>query len=195
LSDKPKVLCFAGSLRQDSLNKKLARQACEFATAAGAEATFIDLKEYPLPIYDGDIEAASGLPENAVKIKELMEGHDAFLIACPEYNSSITAALKNAVDWASRPAPGEKNLQCFTGKVTGLLSASPGALGGMRGLVVVRLLLSNIGVIVVPEQHSISKANEAFDQGGKIIDEKNKQSVERVVQSVIAIVRGRLATS
>jgi len=193
MTDNPKILCFAGSLRQDSLNKKLARQACEFAQAAGAEATYMDLKEYPLPIYDGDIEKASGLPENALKIKEMMKAHNGFLLACPEYNSSITAALKNAVDWASRPAAGEKNLECFTGKVAGLMSASPGALGGMRGLIIVRSMLSNIGVIVVPEQHSISKADQAFDGEGKIIDEKNKQSVDKVVQHVIKIVRGQKA--
>jgi chromate reductase, NAD(P)H dehydrogenase (quinone) len=193
MTDKPKILCFAGSLRQDSLNKKLARLARDLAAAAGAEATFIDLKEYPMPIYDEDIEQASGLPENASKLKELMKSNHAFLIACPEYNSSITAALKNAIDWASRPAPGEKPLECFTGKVAGLMAASPGGLGGLRGLVVVRSLLSNIGVIVVPEQHAIPKATEAFDGDGKFTDEKDKKSVDKVAKSVVAIVRGQLA--
>ena len=193
MADKPKILCFAGSLRRDSFNKKLARQAMELAQVAGAEATFLDLKEYPLPVYDGDLEAEGGLPENAKKIKELMKAHDAFLIASPEYNSSISGALKNAIDWASRPVPGEKPLICFSGKVVGLMAASPGALGGLRGLIVVRSLLSNIGVVVVPEQIAISKAQEAFDGEGKIIDEKNRQSVEKIVQRVVDLVRGQIA--
>ncbi len=193
MGEKPRILCFAGSLRKDSLNKKLARQAMELVQAAGAEATFLDLKQYPLPVYDGDIEAESGLPKNAGQIKELMKAHDAFLIASPEYNSSISGALKNAIDWASRPVPGEKPLVCFSGKVAGLMAASPGALGGLRGLIVVRSLLSNIGVIVVPEQIAISKAQEAFDGEGKIIDEKNRQSVEKIVQRVVDLVRGQIA--
>lgn len=193
MTDKPKILCFAGSLRKDSFNKKLARVAVECATAAGAEATFLDLKEYPLPIYDGDLEAADGLPENALKIKDLMKAHDAFSIASPEYNSSISGALKNAIDWASRPSKDEKPLVCFTGKIAGLMAASPGAMGGLRGLVVVRSLLSNIGVVVVPEQIAISKAQEAFDADGKLTDPKNQQSVERIAKRVFDIVRGQIA--
>ncbi|MBS1993672.1 MAG: NAD(P)H-dependent oxidoreductase [Cyanobacteria bacterium SZAS LIN-3] len=195
MADKPKILCFAGSLRRDSLNKKLAKQACALAEKAGAEATFIDLKDYPMPIYDGDIEAESGLPENAKKLKALMKSHDAFLIACPEYNSSITAALKNAIDWASRPEPDEKPLACYVGKVAGLMAASPGALGGLRGLVVVRSLLSNINVLVVPEQHAISRAAEAFDGEGKLVDAKNQQAVEKIVNRVVGLVRGQQALS
>ncbi|MBS1996703.1 MAG: NAD(P)H-dependent oxidoreductase [Cyanobacteria bacterium SZAS LIN-2] len=195
MADKPKILCFAGSLRRDSLNKKLAKQACALAEKAGAEATFIDLKDYPMPIYDGDIEAESGLPENAKKLKALMKSHDAFLIACPEYNSSITAALKNAIDWASRPEPDEKPLACYVGKVAGLMAASPGALGGLRGLVVVRSLLSNINVLVVPEQHAIARAAEAFDGEGKLVDAKNQQAVEKIVNRVVGLVRGQQALS
>jgi chromate reductase len=193
MADKPKILFFAGSLRKDSFNKKLALQAMQIGLAAGAEGTFLDLKEYPLPIYDGDLEGAEGLPENAIKIQKLMKAHDAFLIASPEYNSSISGALKNAIDWASRPVPGDKGLECFTGKVAGLMSASPGALGGMRGLIILRSLLSNIGVIVVPEQSPISKAQEAFDVDGNIVDGKNKQAVEKTVARVIEIVRGQIA--
>src|SRR3978361_1282663 len=106
MSYTPRILCFAGSLRRDSLNKKLVQIAMSGAKAAGADVTFVDLKDLPLAVYDGDVEAEQGIPENAQKLKELMLANDAFLIAAPEYNSSITGALKNAIDWASRPAPG-----------------------------------------------------------------------------------------
>ena len=190
MSDKVKILCFAGSLRKDSFNKKLVKEAMALAEAAGAEVTYLDLKEHPMPIYDGDIEAESGLPANAVKIKKLMKECDAFLIASPEYNSSISAALKNAIDWASRPEPGEKPLVCFTGKVAGVMAASPGAFGGLRGLVTLRSLLGNIGVLVATEQIAIAKAPEAFDGDGKLIDDKNKQTVDRIVKRVIQIAAG-----
>src|SRR5690349_9411572 len=121
MSDKPKILAFAGSLRKDSYNKKLVKIAIAGAQAAGAEVTYLDLKELPLPIYDQDIEDSEGLPENAKKLKEMMHAHQGLLLACPEYNSSITAALKNAIDWASRPATCEAMLACFTGRVTSLM--------------------------------------------------------------------------
>jgi NAD(P)H-dependent FMN reductase len=175
-----KVLCFAGSLRKDSLNKKLVKVAMEGARNAGAEVTFVDLKDLPMPIYDGDIEAAEGLPENAKKFKRMLMEHDALLIASPEYNSSISAALKNAIDWASRPEPGETNLQAFTGKVAGLLAASPGALGGLRGLVTLRSVLGNIGIIVVPDQLAVSKADGAFNDDGTMKDSKQEGNVHRI---------------
>lgn len=184
MAEKPKVLCFAGSLRRDSLNKKLAKLAGKLAEEAGAESTFIDLKEFDLPIYDGDYEAENGLPESAKKLKKIMKEHQAFLIASPEYNSSITAALKNAIDWASRPEPGEKNLECFTGKVAGLLAASPGALGGIRGLVTVRSILGNIGVIVIPEQIAIGQAGDAFNEDGTLKDSKKQDTVGKIAARV-----------
>lgn len=175
-----KILCFAGSLRRDSLNKKLVKIALEGAKKAGAAVTFIDLRDFPLPLYDGDLEAEKGIPENALKLKEILKQHQGFLIACPEYNSSITGVLKNAIDWASRPMPGEKQLECFTGKLAGIMAASPGALGGLRGLVTVRSILENIGMIVIPEQIAISAAHEAFDQEGKLKDEKKQATVEKI---------------
>jgi NAD(P)H-dependent FMN reductase len=176
----PKILCFAGSLRRDSFNKKLVKIAMSGAKNAGAEVTFIDLKDYPLNVYDGDIEAEQGIPENAMKLKEIMLAHQGFLIASPEYNSSISGALKNAIDWASRPAPGEGPLACFKGKVAGIMAASPGALGGLRGLVHVRAILENIGVIVVTEQVAVSKANAAFNEDGSLADEKQNASVIKI---------------
>src|SRR5437660_769473 len=138
-----KILAFAGSAKKDSYNKKLVAIAVEGARAAGAEVTLIDLKDYPLPIMDEDLEK-EGTPANATKLKELFKAHDALLIASPEYNSSITPLLKNTIDWVSRPAPGEKPLAAYTGKVALLIAASPGGFGGLRGLVTVRSILGNI---------------------------------------------------
>src|SRR5262245_60812982 len=164
----PKILAFAGSTREGSFNKKLVRIAAAGARAAGAEVSTLDLRDLPLPLYDGDLEARDGLPENAKKLKELMVAHQGFLISSPEYNSSVTGVLKNAIDWASRPAPGEPSLVAFTGKAAALMSASPGALGGLRGLVHLRAILSNINVLVLPDQVAVPLAGEAFVDDGTL---------------------------
>jgi chromate reductase, NAD(P)H dehydrogenase (quinone) len=180
-----KILAFAGSARKDSFNKKLVKIAAEGARNAGAEVTYLDFRDLPLPLYDADLEEAEGLPENACKLKALMKAHQGFLIACPEYNSSITPLLKNAIDWASRPEPGEPSLVCFKEKIAVLMSASPGGLGGLRGLIHVRSILSNIGVLVLPDQKAIGNAHEAFDENGKLKDQAQ--------QSAIAQLGGKLA--
>ena len=172
-----KIFAFAGSARRDSFNKKLVKIATEGARAAGAEVTYLDFRDLPLPLYDGDLEEAEGLPANARKLKELMKTHQGFLIACPEYNSSITPLLKNAIDWASRPEPGEPSLVCFKEKVAVLMSASPGDLGGLRGLVHVRSILSNIGVLVLPDQKAIGNADQAFDENGNLKDESQQTAI------------------
>lgn len=173
----PRILAFAGSLRAGSFNKKLVRIAVEGARQAGAEVTLIDLRDYPLPVFDEDVEA-QGTPENALKLKELMFAHRGLLISCPEYNSSITAALKNAIDWISRPIPGKPRLACYIDKVACLMSASPGALGGLRGLVHVRAILGNIGVLVLPDQISISDAANAFDAEGQLRDAGKQAGIQ-----------------
>lgn len=182
-----RVLAFAGSLRRDSYNKKLARIAAEAARSAGAEVTFLDLVDLPLPIYDGDFEAEHGIPPNAKRLKTLMKEHQAFLIASPEYNSSISGVLKNAIDWASRAEKSEPALTAFRGKVAGLLAASPGQLGGLRGLVTVRAILGNLQVIVVPEQVALPRANEAFSAEGALVDSKVQSSVEALAARVVHI--------
>ena len=174
----PKILAFAGSTRKDSFNKKLVKIAADAARNAGADVTYLDLKDIPMPLYDGDLEAEQGIPENAKKLKALMTAHDGFLISAPEYNSSISGVLKNSIDWASRPSPNEAPLVCFAGKVVTLMSASPGALGGLRSLVTVRSLLSNIQVIVLPNQVAVPKAHEAFDAEGKLKEPKQQSTIE-----------------
>ncbi|NJR38135.1 MAG: NAD(P)H-dependent oxidoreductase [Leptolyngbyaceae cyanobacterium CSU_1_4] len=172
-----KILAFAGSARKDSFNKKLVKIAAEGARVAGAAVTYLDFRDLPLPLYDEDLEAAQGLPENVRQLKALMKLHQGFLIACPEYNSSITPLLKNAIDWASRPEPGEPSLSCFKDKVAVLMSSSPGALGGLRGLVHVRSILGNIGVIVLPDQRAIGNSHQAFDANGNLKDASQQASI------------------
>ena len=182
---KPKILAFAGSLRKDSYNKKLAAVAADMARAAGADVTHVDLRDYPMPIYDGDIEAASGIPDIALKFRELMKSHNGFLISAPEYNSSISGVLKNTIDWASRPRDREPKLVCFTGKIVGLLAASPGALGGLRGLFHVRDIFLNINSIVLPTMYAMTGADTAFDSNGQLKDEARRQKVEGVVIALL----------
>lgn len=184
-----RILAFAGSLRKESFNKKLIQVAAQGARNAGAEVTVIDLRDFPLPIYDGDLEASQGLPENGRKLKDLFLAHQGLLISSPEYNSSITGVLKNTIDWVSRPVAGAKPLAEFTGKIAGLVAASPGALGGLRGLVHLRSILGNIGVLVIPEQQAIAKAADAFMPDGKLKDEKQQQGVERVGTRVAELVQ------
>ena len=185
MTTTPRILAFSGSLRQESLNHTLVTLASKHAEALGAEARLIRLRDYPLPVYDGDIEA-QGWPENLEPLKDHFRWADGFLISTAEYNSSVTAALKNAIDWVSRPSdPSEPRLVGFTGKTAGLLAASPSPLGGLRGLGHVRAIFQNIGTNVVPKQYALAKANEAFDEGGNLKDEKHVESVNAVVEMLV----------
>lgn len=183
----PRILALGGSTRKDSYNKKLVQIAAKGARLAGTEVTLIELRDLALPLFDQDLEAAQGPPPGAIKLKRLMIEHDGFLISSPEYNSSVTGVLKNAIDWASRPAPNEPPLVAFKGKVATLMSASPGALGGLRGLVHLRAILGNIGVLVLPDQVAVAKAFEAFNEDGSLKDPKQQASVEGLGQGLTAI--------
>ena len=185
----PKILAFAGSTRKESFNKKLVRLAADAARKAGGNLTLMDLKDLPLPLFDQDLEEQQGRPDNAARLAELMASHDAFLIAAPEYNSSITAVLKNAIDWASRPVEGQPPLFAFRGKIAALMAASPGALGGLRGLVHVRAILGNIGVIVLPDQVAVPQAHEAFDSQGALKDAKLAAKVKSLAESLVETTR------
>ena len=173
-----KILAFAGSSRKGSFNKKLVKIAAMGAEEAGASVTVVDLADYPMPLFDQDLEAKNGMPENARKFKKLLIEHDAIMIASPEYNSAFSPLLKNVIDWASRTeSKDEPPRVAYQGKVAVIMSASPGALGGSRGLVFLRMLLANIGVIVLPEQKAIPRAYEAFNDDGSLSDEKNQKFV------------------
>lgn len=183
----PRLLVFAGSIRRDSFNARLARFAAREAEDAGAAATLIDLGDFSLPLYNGDLEADEGLPAGAVRLKELFLAHHGFLIASPEYNGSLSPLLKNAIDWVSRPVAGQPPLVWFTGKVAGLMAASPGPLGGLRGLVHVRQVLSGIGVVVAPAQHAVARAGAAFNEQDGLAEEPHGAAVRRVVRETVRL--------
>ena len=180
MTTAPKILAFAGSTREESFNKRLVTIAASGARAAGAQVTELDLRDLPLPLFDQDLETREGLPPNARKLQELLKAHDGLLIASPEYNSSISGVLKNAIDWASRAAPGEMPLAGFVDKVAVIMSASPGGLGGLRGLVHLRMILGNIHVLVLPEQMAIARAQDAFQPDGRLKDPRQHTAVEQL---------------
>lgn len=175
---QPKILAFAGSTRKDSLNKKILKISVDAARHAGALVTWLDLADIPMPLYDGDLEEAKGIPGNSLKFRELLKLHQGFLIATPEYNSSISGVLKNAIDWASRPIPDEANLICFKGKIAALMSASPGALGGIRGLAEARSILSNIGTIVLPTLVAVPFADKELESKKNAIHQQAEELVK-----------------
>ncbi|MCB9988173.1 MAG: NAD(P)H-dependent oxidoreductase [Rhodospirillales bacterium] len=193
MTDKPTLLILAGSARKDSFNKKLARHAAAIAEQQGATIRFIDLKDYPMPIYDGDFEDERGLPDSAKDLKKLFAESDGFLIAAPEYNSSLAPLLKNALDWISRKeTDDEPPLIAFKGKVAALVAASPGGYGGLRGLVPLRMMLGNIGVTVIPDQLAVPQAHEAFDENDRLKNPGQVKALEHVMTTFINTT-GRLA--
>jgi len=180
MSHSLRILAFAGSARRKSLNRKLLAVAVAETRAAGVEVTLLDLNEYALPLYRGDEEEAQGLPANAVKLIELVNSHQGLLIASPEYNSFITPLLKNTIDWITRA---EENP--FVGKVAAVVSASPGAFGGVRSLQHARHLLLHLGCHVVPAQCMLPKAHEAFAADGQFKDARSVKSVRTLAQQLV----------
>ncbi len=184
---KPSILVFGGSLRAESFNQKLATIAADAARDAGAEVTLISLRDYRMPFFDEDLEAAEGMPETAQKLKALFASHTGLIIASPEYNSTITAALKNAIDWVSRAtSTDEAPLSVLKGKSAAILSASPGGYGGARSLAALRPFLENIQISVLPDQVSIPKAHEAFDAEGKLTDPAQNAAVRSLAAALVA---------
>ncbi len=181
-----KILAFSGSAREGSYNQKLVAIAAQGAREAGAEVTLISLADFPMPLFDEDLESAEGLPENALRFKELLLSHDALLIASPEYNSAFSPLLKNAFDWASRVSePDEPPLHVYQGKMAGIMSASPGALGGLRGLVFLRMLLENMGMMVLPGQRSIGSIHKAVDEQGKLMKERDTKAIMSIGRELV----------
>ena len=182
------LLVFAGSTRAKSFNRQLATAASTYAGTAGAQVTHLELADFDLPIYNADLEAR-GTPAAAVKLKEIFHAHPAWIIASPEYNGSYTALLKNTIDWASSPVNGNAEWQDgtkpFRGKVVGVLSASPGALGGLRSLSHLTPLLLNLQCWVAPKQFARSRAGEAFDPDGQLSTEAARNAMHGVVDQVL----------
>lgn len=184
-----KIAVLSGSLRAESLNTKLVLSvAGEIEKMDGVELDLISLTKLDLPIYDQDIEDKE-FPAGADELKKRLIASDAFLVGSPEYNGSISGALKNAIDWASRPRPNEESLACFKGKACGLLAASPGAIGGLRGLRHVRQILTQLQMVVVPQEFALGKAHEAFDDLGQIKDEGARKMANNVGSSTIHMAR------
>lgn len=177
----PHILAFGGSLRRDSFNQTIAALAAEGAREAGAEVKVIELRDYPLPVFDQDLEAARGMPAEAKKLKELFLKANGLIIASPEYNSSVTAALKNAIDWVSRAeSEDEPPIAALAGKTAVILSASPGGFGGLRGLVHLRSILGNIGITVLPDQVAIPSAHEIIKADGTLTDPKQADKLKKL---------------
>jgi NAD(P)H-dependent FMN reductase len=183
-----RALVFAGSTRSDSLHRKLARAAAAELRTRGVEVTLADLREFPMPFYDGDLEAADGLPPAAHAFRKLLAEHDLLVIASPEYNGSFPALVKNTIDWTSRPgAAGERPAALYRGKKAALLAGSPGPGGGRRGLRHLRELLEMIGVTVVGEPVAVAGAFNAFDAAGDLVRADAVETVSRWADEVVGL--------
>ncbi|MBB3232832.1 NADPH-dependent FMN reductase [Halomonas stenophila] len=176
----PRILVFAGSSREASFNKRLARLAAERIEAHGGAPTFVDLRDYPMPLYNGDLETAEGLPEMAVALRGVLAEHQGLMIASPEYNGFITPLLKNTIDWLTRPHEGESGLALFQGRLAAVVSASPGGLGGIRSLALIRQLLGNIGVTVLPDQLAVARAGDAFGEDGQLASDGHRDKLDAI---------------
>ena len=187
----PKILVFAGSIRTGSFNARLAANATKEFALAGADVTRISLLDYPMPLYDGDLEARSGPPESAISLKRLMQAQHGVFIASPEYNASITPLLKNSLDWVSRVRDGkEAPLAAYHGRAFAIGGASNGGYGAMRSLIALRQVLEiGCGALVIPDQIAVARAADAFDDMDNFKDEADSKRLKGVVRSLIDFAR------
>jgi chromate reductase, NAD(P)H dehydrogenase (quinone) len=193
MSKKIKILAIAGSLREKSLNRRILKAAAEGAAQAGAEVMLIDLNEFPMPLYNEDRFEENGFDARALEFQRLVRDADAFLVASPEYNGSITAALKNAIDWASRPSGEFPRHEIFQKKFAAIMTASPGSFGGVRTLSHLRAILTSVGTFVLPTEIAVTFAEQKFD-GDRVTDERTKETLENLgaalVETVAAMKHG-----
>lgn len=191
-----KLLVFAGSTRQQSHNRKLARVVAQMARAAGAEVTHLELGDFDVPMYNADLEAR-GTPPDVMKLKQIFYEHAAWIICTPEYNASYPALLKNTLDWISSPVKGDPvwgdDMRSSRGKVVGVLSASPGALGGIRSQSHLVPLLFNLHCWVAPNTYALGRAAGAFNEQGEL-DASAVPRVQAVIDQVLDAAK-RLGTS
>jgi chromate reductase, NAD(P)H dehydrogenase (quinone) len=181
MTKKVKILAFAGSLREHALSKRVVKTAIKGAERAGAEVTYIDLRDYPMPIYNLDDHEKNGFDEHALRLQDLFTQHDGFLIASPEYNGSLPAALKNAIDWVSRPSDVYPRSAVFAGKFAAMMASSPGSLGGVRSLAHLRGVLTSVSVNVLPQEIAVPFAEEKFaGDDEEMIDETMKARLEEL---------------
>jgi chromate reductase len=187
----PKILVLSGSLRTGSYNTRLAALTAKELTLAEADVTRISLGDYPLPIYDADLEANAGMPDMAVKLKQMFGAHQGVFIATPEYNASVTPLLKNAIDWVSRVREkNEPTLAAYKNRAFALGAASPGPYGGMRSLMAMRQVLElGCGALVIPEQLSVANAADAFDDMDDFKDKRYANQLKNVTRRLIEVAR------
>lgn len=183
----PRIIVCSGSVRGGSHNTKLAALVAKRLAILDADVTHVSLREYPLPIYDGDLEADNGVPENAKRLHRLFAGHDGVFLACPEYNAGVTPLLKNTLDWISRvKEPGEP----YRNKVFALGAASPGGFGGLRGLIGMRTILEvGLGALVLPQMVSVPKASAAFDDKDDLADDRVSGQLDKLVEALLRMTR------
>ena len=189
MKEAVRIAVFAGSIRSGSHNRKLALLAADMLHGTGVEVVRIDLADYSAPLYNGDIEAKSGLPDTVVALKRVFQESAGFIAVSPEYNGSLTPLMKNTIDWMSRRGDDPAPMLPFRGKVAGLLSAAPGRLGGLRGLVELRRVLSGIGVLVVPEQYALYEAGKAFADDGSLAVDAHRSGIARVLEATVNTAR------
>ena len=183
-----KLLVFAGSTRQHSFNRRLAQVAAGMARDAGADVTLLELSDFDIPLYNADLEAR-GTPADVLRLKQVLFDHPAWIVCSPEYNGSYTALLKNTIDWASSPVKGDPVWQdgtrAFRGKVVGMLSASPGALGGLRSQSHLAPLLINLECWLAPKAFALGQAGGAFDDNGALVQNAHRERVHGVIEQVL----------
>jgi chromate reductase len=183
-----KVLIFAGSTRQQSYNRKLARVTAEMARASGAEVTHLELGDFDVPMYNADLEAIS-TPPDVMRLKQIFFEHPAWIVCTPEYNASYPALVKNTFDWISSPVKSDpawtEGFKSTRGKVVGVLSASPGALGGLRSQSHLVPLLLNLHCWVTPQNYALGRAADAFDAEGKLVNEAARKPIQAVIDQVL----------
>jgi chromate reductase, NAD(P)H dehydrogenase (quinone) len=194
----PRILVFNGSNRSGSYSGKVADAALRELAKHDVESTRIAFADYPLPLMDEDLEREKGIPENAMKLARLLAAHDGFFIATPEYNGSIPPLLKNVIDWVSRVSrDGDRPLRAYPGKVAALASSSSGHFAGVRAIMHLRAVLAHVGLQIVSEQTSVPNAQDAFDEMGRLKDDRLQKNLERSVRSLVehaAFEAGKRAT-
>lgn len=184
-----KILFLAGSARKASLNKKLAHSAMNVAKNKGADVTFLDLADYDMPLYCMDFENEHGVPDNVITVKKIFQNNDAIFIASPEFNSSFSPLLKNTLDWISRPHEQDEGLlSAYRGKVFAIGATSPGMLGGIRGLVPLRMMLGNIGCHVIPTQIAVGGQN-TIDDDNNLTNDAHIKLMDDLVSELIHVTK------
>lgn len=184
MTQQTHILAFAGSLRKDSYNKQLVKLAGQKAEQLGAKVTFIDLLDYQLPMFSEDVEKEL-VSEQLTELRQLFASAQGLLIASPEYNGSFSSVLKNTLDWLSRPAQDDSYSPVYGQLTVGLMAASPGGLGGIRGLSHIRELMSNLGSLVVPNQVALGAAYRAFNEDGSLQNAAMEDRLEALAAQVV----------